>query len=73
MIADGKVFRWKWRHGVVGICFGLNTDHNNKTHKLQYKVLVVNSLIWLDKIRSEQKLWEKAQVVIELGPMLNNT
>ena len=33
MIADGKVFRWKWRHGVGSRYVWSKYDHNNKTHK----------------------------------------
>ena len=54
--------------------FGLNTITIIKHKKLQYKLLVVNSLIWVGQaLELEQKLLgKKLQVVIGLGLMLNN-
>ena len=54
--------------------FGLNTITIIKHIKLQYKVLVVNSLIRVgQELEVEQKLLgKKLQVVIGLGLMLNN-
>ncbi len=54
--------------------FGLNTITIIKHIKLQYKALVVNSLIRVgQELEVEQKLLgKKLQVVIELGLMLNN-
>ena len=64
----------KWRHGVGSRYVWSKYDHNNKTQKLQYKLLVVNSLIWVGQaLEVEQKLLgKKLQVVIGLGLMLNN-
>ena len=54
--------------------FGLNTITIIKHIKLQYKALVVNSLIRVGQaLELEQKLLgKKLQVVIGLGLMLNN-
>lgn len=69
-----KFLGGKWRHGVGSRYVWSKYDHNNKTHKttVQGAGGQFSYSGWTSAGSRAEASWEKLQVVIELGLMLNN-